>query len=211
MSSGSPRDLAFEVPGQGRGLVADNPAGQQGAPCRLRIRHGDSIGVDRLAPLEGTLELKGDLHRGAVVTPVVARECSAPPHAISRPHTSPNGTLIAPAPPRTGMPSAMIGKAVARNIVDMIGGADGPTRTASVAEMGATWIASAGANPPTGTAASMTVFPIVPDFERYPEYGRDQNRTFGEIGLAGHWIKILRHHLFLYKARLRPGWPLIPE
>ena len=57
----------------------------------------------------------------------------------------------------------------------------------------------------------MTVFPIVPDFDRYPEYGRDQKRTFGEIGLAGHWIKILLHHLFLYKARLRPGWPLIPE
>jgi sulfide:quinone oxidoreductase len=48
----------------------------------------------------------------------------APPHAISRPHTSPNGTLIAPAPPRTGMPSATIAKAVARSIVDMIGGLD---------------------------------------------------------------------------------------
>jgi sulfide:quinone oxidoreductase len=34
---------------------------------------------------------------------------------------------------------------------------------------------------------------------------------FGEIGLAGHWIKILLHHLFLHKARLRPGWSLIPE
>ncbi len=135
----------------------------------------------------------------------------APPHAISRPHTSPNGTLIAPAPPRTGMPSAMIGKTVARSIVDMIGGAEAPTRTASMAEMGAACVASAGSNPLTGTAASMTVFPIVPDFDRYPEHGRDQKRTFGEIGLAGHWIKILLHHLFLYKARLRPGWPLIPE
>jgi sulfide:quinone oxidoreductase len=135
----------------------------------------------------------------------------APPHAISRPHTSPNGTLIAPAPPRTGMPSATIAKAVARSIVDMIGGAAGPTHTASMAELGAACVASAGANPFTGTAASMTVFPIVPDFERYPTYGRDQDRTFGEIGLAGHWIKILLHHLFLYKARLRPGWRMIPE
>ena len=135
----------------------------------------------------------------------------APPHAISRPHTSPNGTLIAPAPPRTGMPSATIAKAVARSIVDMIGGATGPTHTASMAELGAACVASAGANPFTGTAASMTVFPIVPDFERYPTYGRDQDRTFGEIGLAGHWIKILLHHLFLYKARLRPGWRMIPE
>ena len=135
----------------------------------------------------------------------------APPHAISRPHTSPNGTVIAPAPPRTGMPSAMIGKAVARSIVDMIGGAQSPTHTASMAEMGAACVASAGSNPFTGTAASMTVFPVVPEFERYPDYGRDLDRTFGEIGLAGHWIKILLHHLFLYKARLRPGWRLIPE
>ena len=135
----------------------------------------------------------------------------APPHAISVPRKSPNGTIIAPAPPRTGMPSAMIGKAVASSIVDMIGGAEAPTHTASMAEMGAACVASAGANPFTGTAASMTVFPIVPDFERYPEYGRDKDRTFGEIGLAGHWIKILLHHLFLYKARLRPGWRRIPE
>ncbi len=46
----------------------------------------------------------------------------APPHAISRPHTTPSGAPVAPAPPRTGMPSAMIGKAVARSIADMIGG-----------------------------------------------------------------------------------------
>jgi sulfide:quinone oxidoreductase len=135
----------------------------------------------------------------------------APPHPISIPHKSPNGTVIAPAPPRTGMPSATIGKAVARSIVDMLDGSETPTHTASMAEMGAACVASAGANPFTGTAASMTVFPIVPDYERYPEYGRDLDRTFGEIGLAGHWIKIVLHHLFLHKARLRPGWSLIPE
>ena len=71
----------------------------------------------------------------------------APPHAISIPHKSPNGTVIAPAPPRTGMPSATIGKAVARSIVDMIRGARTPTHTASMAEMGAACVASAGANP----------------------------------------------------------------
>ena len=135
----------------------------------------------------------------------------APPHPISIPHQSPNGTVIAPAPPRTGMPSATIGKAVARSIAEMLDGARTPTHTASMAEMGAACVASAGANPFTGTAASMTVFPIVPDYERYPQYGRDLDRTFGEIGLAGHWIKILLHHLFLHKARLRPGWRLIPE
>jgi sulfide:quinone oxidoreductase len=135
----------------------------------------------------------------------------APPHAISRPLQTASGAPVAPAPPRTGMPSATIGKAVARSIADMVGGAPAPTRTASMAEMGAACVASAGANPLTGTAASITVYPIVPDFERYPVYGRDLGRTFGEIGLAGHWIKILLHHLFLHKARLRPGWTLIPE
>ena len=41
------------------------------------------------------------------------------------------------------------------------------------------------------TAAAMTVFPIVPDYQKYPPYGRDLDYTFGEIGLAGHWIKIV--------------------
>ncbi|MEO7276238.1 MAG: NAD(P)/FAD-dependent oxidoreductase, partial [Vicinamibacterales bacterium] len=135
----------------------------------------------------------------------------APPHANSRPYQTPSGAPVAPAPPRTGMPSAMIGKAVARSIVDMLGGAAAPTRTASMASMGAACVASAGANPFTGTAVSLTVFPIVPDYERYPAYGRDLRQTSGEIGLAGHWIKILLHHLFLYKARLKPGWSFIPE
>ena len=136
----------------------------------------------------------------------------APPHGISEPRTSATGTPITPTPPRTGMPSATIGKAVARSVVDMmLGRSEAPTRQASMAAMGAACVASAGANPFTGTAASITVFPIVPDYERFPEFGRDLRHTFGEIGLAGHWIKILLHHLFLHKARLRPGWRLIPE
>lgn len=135
----------------------------------------------------------------------------APPHPISRPRTTAAGQIISPAPPRTGMPSAMIGKAVAASIRDMIKGSAKPTTTASMAEMGAACVASAGSNPFTGTAAALTVFPIIPDYEKYPEYGRDIEFTFGEIGLAGHWIKILLHHLFLYKARMRPGWALIPE
>ncbi len=135
----------------------------------------------------------------------------APPHPISQLRTNSDGLMISPAPPRTGMPSAMIGKAVAHSIVDMLGGRSAPTHSASMAEIGAACVASAGSNPFTGTAASITVYPIVPDYERYPEFGRDIRSTFGEIGLAGHWIKILLHHMFLYKARLRPGWSLIPE
>ena len=135
----------------------------------------------------------------------------APPHPVSRPRQSPKGTNITPAPPRTGMPSATIGKAVARSIVDRVRGSKAPLHTASMAEMGAACVASAGSNPFTGTAASITVFPIVPDYERFPEYGRDLHHTFGEIGLAGHWIKILLHHLFIWKAKMRPFWSLIPE
>jgi sulfide:quinone oxidoreductase len=26
-----------------------------------------------------------------------------------------------------------------------------------------------------------------------------------------HWIKLLLHYLFIYKAKARPGWHLIPE
>ncbi len=38
----------------------------------------------------------------------------APPHPISKPMSSPNGTPITPTPPRTGMPSAIKGEALVR-------------------------------------------------------------------------------------------------
>lgn len=136
----------------------------------------------------------------------------APPHFMSKPMKSPNGTPINPTPPRTGMPSAMMGKAVAHSICDMIKGkSDKPTHTASMAQMGAACVASAGKGIFKGTAVSMTVYPVVPDFQKYPGTGRDLNYTSGEIGLAGHWIKLLLHYGFLWKAKLKPGWALIPE
>jgi len=135
----------------------------------------------------------------------------APPHPISRPHTNPKGTPIFATAPRTGMPSATMGRVVARSIADRIEGKDAPLHAASMAELGAACVASSGSSLLKGTAASMTVFPIVPDYDRYPKYGRDLKYTSGEIGLAGHWIKLILHYMFLYKARLRPGWRLIPE
>ncbi len=136
----------------------------------------------------------------------------APPHPISRPRKSARGTNITPSPPRTGMPSAVMARTVALSIRDMIlTGAPRPTHTASMAEIGASCVASAGASWLHGTAASMTMFPVVPDFEKYPETGRDLRYTFGEIGAAGHWIKTILHHMFLWKARARPGWSFIPE
>jgi len=135
----------------------------------------------------------------------------APPHPISKVMKSPSGTQISPTPPRTGMPSATIGKAVAASIRDMLKGAPTPTHTASMAEMGAACVASTGSDIFKGTAATMTVFPVVPDYETYPEYGRDMDLTFGEIGLAGHWMKYILHHVFIYQAKLRPGWSILPD
>ena len=136
----------------------------------------------------------------------------APPHLISKPMKSPNGTPINPTPPRTGMPSGIIGKAVAHSVCDlMTKGENAHLHEASMAEMGAACVASAGKGVFTGTAAAMTVYPVVPDFEKYPGTGRDTDYTFGEIGLAGHWIKHILHFLFIYKAKLNPGWTLIPE
>ncbi|MCX7193405.1 MAG: FAD-dependent oxidoreductase [Proteobacteria bacterium] len=135
----------------------------------------------------------------------------ATPHLISKPMQSANGTPINPTAPRTGMPSAAMAMAVAHSINDMINGAPKPTHSASMAEMGAACVASTGAGFFRGTAATMTVFPVVPNFEKYPDYGRDINLTFGEIGLAGHWMKYLLHHAFIYQAKMKPGWSLIPD
>jgi len=135
----------------------------------------------------------------------------APPHLISKPAQSVNGTPINPTPPRTGMPAGIIGKAVAHSVCDLIKNPDAKLHEASMAEMGAACVASAGKGVLDGTAAAMTVYPVVPDFEKYPGTGRDTNYTFGEVGLAGHWIKHILHHMFIYKAKLYPGWTLIPE
>ncbi len=136
----------------------------------------------------------------------------APPHLISKPMKSPNGTPINPTPPRTGMPSAMMGKAVAQSLKDMIlNGATEPTHTANMSEMGAACVASAGKGIFSGTAAAMTMYPVVPDYDKYPDYGRDLNGTSGEIGLAGHWVKHLLHYAFIWKAKLKPFWTIIPE
>lgn len=136
----------------------------------------------------------------------------APPHQISRPLKTPNGTLIAPAPPRTGMPSGVMGKTVALTIVDRIKGRGKPAHQAALSGLGAACVASTGTGLLDGSAASMTMFPVVPDYQKYPDSGgRNFKGTRGEIGLAGHWMKLMLHYLFIYKAKARPGWSLIPE
>lgn len=136
----------------------------------------------------------------------------APPHQISKPMKSPNGTLITPAPPRTGMPSGVIGKIVALNIIEHLGNGKMELKhRASMGKMGAACIVSAGYGLIKGNAATMTVFPIVPDWEKYPQWGRDIGYTVGEAGLAGHWMKLFLHYMFLHKAKGYPFWWLIPE
>lgn len=136
----------------------------------------------------------------------------APPHQISRPLKNKNGTMIAPSPPRTGMPSGVMGKIVAMSISDMIKNKNfEPTYSASMGDLGAACVASAGASIFSGSAAAMTMYPIVPNYKLYPLNGRDIEFTTGEIGSAGHWIKKILHYMFIYKAKGYPFWWLIPE
>lgn len=137
----------------------------------------------------------------------------APPHSISKPRKSTNGTEIFPAPPRTGMPSGITAKLVADNIIDTIkNGSPSLNHKGSMGNMGAACIASAGYGMLKGSGISITTFPIVPDYIKYPSsQGREQSKTFGDIGLAGHWLKLTLHYAFIYKAKMKPFWWLIPE
>lgn len=136
----------------------------------------------------------------------------APPHGISKPMKSVNGTMIYPTPPRTGMPSGVMGKITALNIIKLVNKGEHELKhRASMGRMGAACIISAGYGMTKGAAATMTVFPIVPDFEKYPDYGRSIGYTMGEAGLAGHWLKWFMHYMFLHKAKGYPFWWLLPE
>jgi len=136
----------------------------------------------------------------------------APPHSISKPMKSKNGTAIFPAPPRTGMPSGVSGKIVALNIVNLVKKGEHKLKhRASMAKMGAACIVSAGYGMTKGSAATMTVYPIVQDWDKYPEWGRSIKYTMGEPGLAGHWLKWTMHYMFLHKAKGYPFWWLLPE
>lgn len=137
----------------------------------------------------------------------------APPHSISKPRKSKNGTEIFPAPPRTGMPSGITAKLVAENIIDTIKNGDHQLHhKGSMGNMGAACIASAGFGLSSGSGISITTFPIVPDYKKYANtQGRKLGKTFASIGLAGHWLKLALHHAFIYKAKMKPLWWLIPE
>ena len=133
----------------------------------------------------------------------------APPGPLSQPNKSPNGTLIGPAPPRTGYTAELSGKAAALNIVEMIKG-NKPTHTASMAETPGLCIASMKKSIFGGEAGTIAIYPVARDYTKYPEYGRDINNCTAEIGMAGAWFKYALHYAFLYKLQAKPFWKLIP-
>jgi sulfide:quinone oxidoreductase len=135
----------------------------------------------------------------------------APPGPISAPHTNPKGMMITAAPPRTGMVSGIIGRLVARNISELIKKGR-MTHSERMTEMFAACIASMGDSLWDGAAATIVIYPVVPDQRRFPnEQGRDLFVTHMEMGLAGAWMKRVIHTTFMYKFRGYPGWTIIPE
>jgi sulfide:quinone oxidoreductase len=135
----------------------------------------------------------------------------APPGPISEPHTTPNGMSITAAPPRTGMVSGIIGRIVAKNIIDLVQKGR-MTHSERMTEMAAACIASMGDSLWDGSAATIMIYPVVPDFRRYPnESGRDMFVTHMEMGLGGAWMKRMIHSTFMHKLQGRVGWKIIPE
>ncbi len=134
----------------------------------------------------------------------------APPGPISRPQATPNGTPMAPAPPRTGMVSGVIGRLVAKNIIDNVKGHEA-SHSERMTEMYAACIASMGDSIWDGSAAVIIAHPIVPDWKKYPISGRDMFVSNMEMGLSGAWMKRMIHTTFSHKLRGRFGWSLIPE
>jgi sulfide:quinone oxidoreductase len=111
------------------------------------------------------------------------------------------------------MPSGITAKLVADNIIESINAGKIITpHRGSLGNMGAACVASAGYGITKGSAISITTFPIVPDYIKYKKSGgRDLKKTFGEIGLGGHWVKYSLHFAFLWKAKMKPFWYMIPE
>ena len=57
----------------------------------------------------------------------------------------------------------------------------------------------------------MTMYPVVPDLQKYPGTGRSVKDTFGEIGLAGHWIKLAAPLPVHLQGQGPPGLALDPR
>jgi sulfide:quinone oxidoreductase len=199
-----------------------------GQPLRVLGRDGEDLSAELLAPngLVKVDAIYGLPYPELIKTPeawpasyrsprypeiFAAGIAFAPPGPISVPHTNPNGLVISAAPPRTGMVSGIIGRVVALNIVDLVKGRE-PSHRERMTEMYAACIASMGDSLRDGSAATIMIYPVVPDFRRYPnDEGRDLFVTHMEMGLAGAWMKRMLHTTFIWKLRGRIGWRFIPE
>lgn len=133
----------------------------------------------------------------------------APPGPLSKPNKSPNGTIISPAPPRTGYTAELSGKAAALNIADMVEGKE-PSHNASMASTPGLCVASMKEGFFNGLAGTIAVYPVARNRKEYPEYGRNLDYSVAEVGKAGGWYKIGLHYSFLYKLQAKPGWKIIP-
>lgn len=135
----------------------------------------------------------------------------APPGPISAPHITPHGTAITAAPPRTGMIAGIIGRVTALNIAELITSGTMPHKE-RMTEMFAACVASMGDSLWDGEAATIIMYPVVPDHRRYPNgTGRDLFVTHMELGTSGAWMKRMVHETFMHKFKARPGWQIIPE
>ncbi|MEB3101321.1 hypothetical protein [Ferviditalea candida] len=77
----------------------------------------------------------------------------------------------------------------------------------SMAEMPGACIASIGKSVWNGSAASIVMYPVVPDFEHYPDYGRDLSVNEMEVGLAGamqliRTMKPTKRTLFMRQCKI---------
>ncbi|NNJ11111.1 FAD-dependent oxidoreductase [Chloroflexales bacterium ZM16-3] len=135
----------------------------------------------------------------------------APPGPISAPHVTKNGTSISAAPPRTGMIASVTGRITAFNIADLVTSGEMHHRE-RMTEMFAACVASMGGSLWDGEAATIFMYPVVPDYKHFPRSdGRDPSVTHMEMGTGGAWMKRLVHETFMHKFKGRIGWQIIPE
>ncbi len=188
------QDVSSQVVNAGGFVIVD---GKYGRPYEVTYKDPDSWPAVYQNPNYGNIFAAGIAF--------------APPGPISEPYINPNGTPISPAPPRTGMVSGVIGRVVGMNIIDLVKKGR-MTHSERMTEMFAACLASMGDSLWDGSAASIIVYPVVPDFRAYPnEEGRDMFVTDMEMGLSGAWMKRMVHTTFMHKFQGRIGWKLIPE
>jgi sulfide:quinone oxidoreductase len=109
------------------------------------------------------------------------------------------------------MVAGIIGRVCALNIIDLVRTGKA-THQERMTEMAAACIASMGDSLWDGSAATIMIYPVVPNYKAYPtEDGRDPFVTHLEMGLAGAWMKRMIHSTFMHKLQGRVGWQFIPE